>query len=109
VDADAALPGRGYRPADWPVTLALGAASTVGSIIVIVLYLTEEAFPSGVYTSPQWLWAAPLLIMAWTQRIWLLAHRGQLDDDPVSFALKDRLSIGLGTALAVFFAAASIL
>ncbi|MEL6473954.1 MAG: UbiA family prenyltransferase, partial [Pseudomonadota bacterium] len=109
VDADAALPGRGYRPADWPVTLALGAASTVGSIIVIVLYLTEEAFPSGVYTSPQWLWAAPLLIMAWTQRIWLLAHRGQLDDDPVSFALKDPLSIGLGTALAVFFAAASIL
>ena len=59
-DDAAALPGRGYRPADWPVTLAMGAASAFGSVIVIVLYLTEEAFPSGAYRSPEFLWAAPL-------------------------------------------------
>ena len=103
------LPGRGYRPSDWPVTLAAGAASAAASIIIIVLYLTEEAFPSGVYRSPEWLWAAPAIMTLWTQRIWLLAHRGELDDDPVAFAVKDRGSLLLGAALVIFFAAATIL
>ncbi len=106
---NAELPGRGYRPGDWPVTLAAGAASAAASIIIIVLYLTEEAFPSGVYRSPEWLWATPALMTLWTQRIWLLAHRGELDDDPVAFAVKDRASLLLGAALVIFFAAATIL
>lgn len=103
------LPGRGYRPSDWPVTLAAGAASAAASIIIIVLYLTEEAFPSGVYRSPEWLWATPAIMTIWTQRIWLLAHRGELDDDPVAFAVKDRGSLLLGAALVIFFTAATIL
>lgn len=101
------LPGRGYRPADWPLTLAMGAASTMASIIVVVLYLTNEAFPSGLYTSPAWLWTAPILLSLWTQRIWLLAQRGELDDDPVAFALGDRVSLFLGVLLILFFAAAT--
>ena len=103
------LPGRGYRPADWPLTLAMGAASTAASIVVIVLYLSEEAFPSGVYGAPGWLWAAPVIVTLWTQRIWLLAQRGELDDDPVAFAVRDRLSLALGALLALFFAAATFL
>ncbi len=96
---DELIPGRGYRPADWPVTLGMGAASTFASLLVLVLYLTEEAFPLSVYSTPQWLWAAPALILLWTQRIWLLAHRGDLDDDPVAFAIRDKVSIALGGML----------
>ncbi|MEO1251522.1 MAG: UbiA family prenyltransferase [Pseudomonadota bacterium] len=109
-EGDAALiPGRGYRVGDWPVTLAHGVAATAGAIIIIVMYLSQEAFPSGLYSEPSWLWATPVLIAAWTQRIWLLAHRGELDDDPVSFALRDPISIIMGVALAVFFVAATVL
>lgn len=103
---DVAIPGRGYRPADWPVTLAMGAAATFASIIVVVLYIVEEAFATVGYGAPEFLWAAPALILLWTQRIWLLAHRGELDDDPVSFAIRDRVSLLLGAVLGVFFVAA---
>lgn len=109
VAPDETIPGRGYRPSDWPLTLNLGASSAVGAIIVIVLYLTEEAFPSGSYSAAGFLWAAPVLIALWMQRIWLLSHRGDLDDDPVAFAVKDPISIGLGIALGIFFCAATFL
>jgi hypothetical protein len=39
----------------------------------------------------------------WSSRIWLLSHRGELDDDPVSFALRDRFSLLIGIVTAVFF------
>ncbi len=100
--------GRGYAPADAPLTLAMGASMTAASVLVLVLYLTEEAFPSGTYTRPDFLWAAPALVLLWTQRIWLLAHRGELDDDPVAFAVKDKISIFLGFVVLVFFLLATL-
>jgi hypothetical protein len=39
-------------------------------------------------------------------RVWLLAHRGELDDDPVSYALRDTISLVLGALLATCFALA---
>jgi hypothetical protein len=40
--------------------------------------------------------ACPLLLF-WISRVWLFAHRGDLHDDPVVFALKDRASYVIGT------------
>jgi 4-hydroxybenzoate polyprenyltransferase len=102
---EGSIRGRGYRKSDAPLILAFGVASTVASLLILVLYLMEEAFPSGTYPSPQWLWAAPLLTGLWTLRIWLLAHRGELDDDPVIFAVRDRVSIGLAVVLGAAFLA----
>lgn len=102
------IAGRGYRSGDWPITLSLGIATSLGALVVIVLYLTEEAFPSGAYSRPEFLWAAPMLMTLWVQRIWLLAGRGELDDDPVSFAVRDPSSIILGLFLAGFFIAAVV-
>lgn len=99
-----AIPGRGYEPKDAPLTLAFGVAGTTASLLIMTLYLMEEAFPSGVYGQPVALWLVLPIIGLWTMRIWLLAHRGQLDDDPVTFAVRDRFSIGLGAALAFAFA-----
>jgi hypothetical protein len=103
------LPGRGYRPSDAPLTLALGVATSVASVLVIVQYMMAEAFPSNVYSLPAALWAAPVLLTLWISRIWLLAHRGELDDDPVAFAVKDKISIGLGAILGLSFVAARLL
>lgn len=98
--------GRGYHASDAPLTLAFGVASTIGSVLIMIIYLMEEAFPSGLYIAPEWLWMAPTLVALWTMRIWLIAHRGELDDDPVAFAVRDRLSLGMGAVLAAAFALA---
>ncbi len=104
-----ALPGRGFSSEDAAVTLAFGVASSVASILILVMYLMDGAFPSGFYTAPAFLWAMPVVVGGWLTRIWLLAHRGQLDDDPVAFALRDRASIALGAVLAAAFAAAAFI
>ncbi len=101
--------GRGYLPADASLVGALGAASAVAAVLVNVLYLVDEAFPAQLYASPQMLWAAPVLIGLWLGRIWLLCGRGLLNDDPVVFAMTDRVSLALGCGVVLSFLAAGLL
>jgi 4-hydroxybenzoate polyprenyltransferase len=98
--------GRGYRAADAPLMLALGVSAMMATVLIMVIYLVEDAFPAGFYRHPDFLWGFPLLIFLWLERIWLLCHRGELSDDPVAFALKDRLSLAYGAAMVVLFGAA---
>lgn len=100
------IAGRGYVPSDGPITLAFGVASAVASLLIMTLYLMEEAFPSSLYGQPGALWLVLPIIGLWTMRIWLLAHRQQLDDDPVAFAIRDPISLAMGAALGVAFAVA---
>ena len=114
VAADGAAPdvlirGRGYYPSDWPLTLGLGLASGAASILILVLYLVDEAYGTDAYKSPAFLGGIPVIIALWMSRIWLLAHRRQLDDDPVAYATHDRLSIFLGFCLVALLAAATLL
>jgi 4-hydroxybenzoate polyprenyltransferase/phosphoserine phosphatase len=102
-DGGAALAARGYRPADAELTLVVGVASALGSLIVLVLYLMLDTFLRVPYADPWWLWAQPLLIAIWMGRIWLLSHRGEMLDDPVSFAIRDRMSWGLGAGVGVAY------
>jgi 4-hydroxybenzoate polyprenyltransferase len=69
VPGDEQISGRGYRPNDWPLTLAFGVASSVASISIMIQYLMAEAFPSNTYSYPAALWFAPFLIGLWTCRI----------------------------------------
>lgn len=96
-----AAPGRAYRCEDAPLTLTLGVASTMAAVLIMILYLIEDAFPRQQYAEPQLLWAVPPILFLFLGRLWLLCQRGQLDDDPVAFASKDRLSLALGGAMAV--------
>ena len=102
------IAGRGYRADDGPAVLALGVGASTASVLIVVIYLTNEAFPSGVYHHPNWLWVAPFLLMLWVGRVWLLAGRGELDEDPVAFALRDRFSWALAAPLLLAFARAVI-
>jgi 4-hydroxybenzoate polyprenyltransferase len=101
-----ALRDRGYRPSDAPLTLALGVASGTASIIVMNLYLMEEVFGQTLYLHPTRLWAVPIGLGMWLCHIWLFAHRGELDDDPVHFALRDPTSLVLGLGVLAAFALA---
>jgi len=99
-----AAAGRGYVAADAPLVLGLGLATGTGSILIMVLYLIFDAFGQSFYGNPNWLWVLPAVLFLWFGRIWLVGQRGQLHDDPVAFALKDRVSLGLGGALGAGFA-----
>jgi hypothetical protein len=78
-------------------------ASGVGSLVIMVLYLVEDALRRETYSHPVFLWLVPLVLAVWIGRVWLLAHRGLMSDDPVSFALRDKASLGLGVLVALGF------
>ncbi len=101
-----AAPGRGYKASDAPFLLATGAATMMATVLIMVIYLIEDAFPRGFYKHPDFLWGFAVIIFLWLARVWLLCHRGQLRDDPVAFALKDRLSLFYAAVMGVIFIAA---
>jgi 4-hydroxybenzoate polyprenyltransferase/phosphoserine phosphatase len=98
------LEGRGYQLSDESLTLTFGISASMASIVIVVIYLVDEVFAREIYATPAWLWATPITIFLFSCRIWVLSHRGRMTDDPVAFALRDRVSLGLGV-----FAAISIL
>lgn len=103
--ATAKIAGRGYQAGDVLLTLVYGITSGVASLVISMLYITNGV-ATVLYSSPNWLWAVPLLLYLWQMRVWLLAHRGVLDDDPIVFALKDKASLllGAGCVLALYLA-----
>ncbi|MDR3474695.1 MAG: UbiA family prenyltransferase [Devosia sp.] len=100
------LKARGYEPEDWPLTLNLGVSSGLGSLIILVLYLFNEAFRSVGYSRPDFLWPVVLCVALWISRIWLLTHRGRMNDDPVVFALRDRPSWAVAAVVVLCYALA---
>jgi 4-hydroxybenzoate polyprenyltransferase len=100
--------GRGYRAEDWPLTLTFGAATGVAAVLILVLYLVNEAFPAALYDWPMWLWTSPAVASLVVGRIWVKAHRKELDDDPVVFGMRDPAILSFAAILFVAFALASI-
>lgn len=83
--------GRRYSVQDVPVLIGLGTSATAAATLVYCLYISSEQTAS-FYQSPEALWAGLPLVLYWQARIWILAQRGVLHDDPVVFALRDRTS-----------------
>lgn len=97
-----AVSGRGYTPSDRHVLLALGGACSLISVLVLCLYINS---PESVrlYSSPRILWATCPLLLYWFARVWLLAARGKMHDDPIVFAAKDGVSLAvLGMSASAF-------
>jgi len=102
----ASIARRGYRASDWPVTLVFGCGAGLVSVVIMLLFMTADAGPSGLYRHGQWLFVIPAALTLWIMRVWLLSHRGELHDDPVVFAIKDKASLALALAVVIGFAAA---
>ena len=97
--------GRGYHGHDTEVILAMGSASAMVSALVLALYISTET-AKDLYARPEFLWVLCPILLYWVSRIWLLAARGQMHDDPVLFAVRDKASyvVAAAGALVVFFA-----
>ncbi|HBF09424.1 MAG TPA: UbiA family prenyltransferase [Gammaproteobacteria bacterium] len=98
--------GRGYEVADLPVLQSLGSASGYLAILVISLYIHSPEV-SLLYDKPQILWLICPILTVWITRIWVLTARGQVDEDPVEYAIKDRFTWAAGgICLAILIIAA---
>jgi 4-hydroxybenzoate polyprenyltransferase len=84
--------GRGYWKSDLPLLLSLGTSSGYCTALVMALYLNSPESQS-LYHHSKPLWLLCPLILYWISRVWLLTVRGQMHDDPVVFALRDRISM----------------
>ena len=98
-----ALPGRAYAVDDYAVMAALGGACGMASVVVLALYIQSPEV-RALYDRPELLWLAGLLFVTWLGRMTLLAGRGDLGDDPVLFATRDRTTwltvLGIGIVAA---------
>jgi len=95
--------GRGYEIGDTDLVRGLGTASAYMSVLVFALYANSDQIQT-LYTEPYYFWGIAVLLMYWITRIWFLAHRGKMTDDPIVFTVKDPTSwlIGLGFAILGF-------
>lgn len=96
---------RGYFKSDLQMVTAMGTASGYIAALVFVLYV-DSAVVRARYNEPSLLWLILPVLLYWLGRIWLLAGRGQMQDDPVKFAMKDRTSLWCGVLVAVIVTAA---
>lgn len=99
------LAGRGYTSADLPVLMALGTASGLMSVMVLALYI-DSPIVTASYSEPVWLWLIPPVMLYWVGRLWMKTQRGEIHDDPVVFAARDRQSIVIALLIATIAYAA---
>ena len=94
-------PGRAYRPVDAPWLMAMGAGAAFSATSTFFLFLIESGSPILAYAHPRWMWLICIILGYWLCRTWALTVRGQMHDDPVLFALRDRLSLTLAGSIAI--------
>ncbi|UXR63783.1 UbiA family prenyltransferase [Bdellovibrio bacteriovorus] len=85
------IDGRGYRNIDQTAVLNLGIGTGLLSILVFLLYLRSPDV-GQLYTNQDRLWLLTPVLLYWLGRLWLLTCRDEVHDDPVVFAIKDKIS-----------------
>lgn len=105
--SDAHDTGRGYVPDDLALLRAIGPATGLLSILVLALYATSPAV-AEMYSEPRLLWLLAPLLTYWVMRMWIIAHRRRMPDDPVFFAVTDPASYAVVAATVLVLGAASV-
>ena len=90
--------GRGYQLADISQLRSFGNSSGMAAVVVFAIYISG-ADVEKLYHHQRFLWLIVPCMILWINRVWLLASRGELDEDPVAFALTDRMSQLIGLAV----------
>jgi 4-hydroxybenzoate polyprenyltransferase len=97
--------GRDYDIGDLPMLESVGISAGYVSVLVLALYVNSPA-TMPLYRRPEALWPLCVLLLYWITRVWMKAHRGRMHDDPVIFALRDRVSLATGLLAALIVALA---
>ena len=84
----------------------LGSSSGYLSILVLALYVSGESV-ARLYQHPKWILLVCPIMLVWVTRLWLVTHRGAMDEDPIHFAVKDGFSYGTIFSLGIIALLAS--
>lgn len=93
--------GRGYQVEDLELLSSLGGGAGYISVLVLALYINSPEVRS-LYSHPQLMWPACMIMLYWVSRVWIIAHRGNMDDDPIVFAMKDKISVVCAGLIGLF-------
>ncbi len=100
------IPRRAYEVGDLGMVEAMGLACGMISVLVLCLFISS-ADVRLLYRTPGLLWLMCPVMFYWISRIWFLARRGELDEDPVLFATRDPRSYVAGILALIIIAAAA--
>jgi 4-hydroxybenzoate polyprenyltransferase len=99
--------GRGYLVTDLEQIRSFGTSSAYAAVVVFSLYISRPDV-DVLYRHSGRLWLIVPFMLYWLHRVWLLASRGDLDEDPVIFAIRDGISLGIAGCIAVLATFATI-
>lgn len=99
--------GRGYVVDDLPMITSFGISAGYIAVLVLALYINTPDVDL-LYHRPLLLWAACPLLLYWISRMFMKAHRGEIHDDPIVFAFRDRVSWLTGAAIGAVVIAATV-
>ena len=100
---DVATSGRDYRVTDLTVLWPLGVGAAMSAVVVFGLFISSPE-TAVRYGTPLALWLVALGLIYWLSRLWIKTGRGEMHDDPVVYAIKDR-----GSRIVVFFMTATMI
>jgi 4-hydroxybenzoate polyprenyltransferase len=101
------ITGKGYTCDDAGLLLNFGTAAGFLSIMVLALYI-QDPHTVSMYLAPHFIWLACPVLLFWILRIWFLANRGRVHEDPIVFALKDKVSLFLAIMVVGIFSLAKL-
>ncbi|MBY8977362.1 UbiA family prenyltransferase [Rhodobacteraceae bacterium NNCM2] len=98
--------GRAYEARDLPVVLGIALASGYSAVLIFALYISSDAVVS-LYSTPDLLWLFCPILLYWISRMTIIAHRGEMHDDPIVFALRDKVSLVVLSMMGALFVVSS--
>ena len=101
------IAGRGYLVSDAELLSTLGIGSGLVACLIVALYVHSEGV-ALLYRHPEMLLGIIPLLIFWVARAWMIAHRGEMNDDPIVFAIRDRASLIVIAVIGLIGALASI-
>ena len=96
--------GRGYLLSDIEQLRAFGTSAAYASVVVLMLYISQ--LDTRLYHHAGRLWLLLPVFLLWVMQLWLLASRGELNEDPVVYAITDKRSLLLGVLVMAVVASA---
>jgi len=85
------IPGRAYKISDEGILQTMGFGAAIASLVLYALYILNPAI-SSLYQKPALLWISCYALFYWITRLWILVRRGELTQDPITWALRDKNS-----------------
>lgn len=103
-DAGRETTGRGYQSDDLETLSQGGMASGFAAVVVLALFIDSPEVAQS-HSHPELIWLVCPLVLYLIFRIWILARREQMNDDPVVFLMTDwRSQIMIATGAFIMIA-----